>query len=263
MIYCTGKITVRDGLMENDIGFDTIETMRHISLDARLTAAMELAGRTDTFADIGCDHGRLVCAMLQRGLCARAIAADISAPSLEKAAKLSEHVGLSDQIELRVGSGLSVLRKGEADTVAVLGMGGKLIAELLSDCPVPLMGAKRAIIQPMRGVEDLRSFLWENGYRIEHDRAIEDGGRLYQVMSVLPPDHDAGRDTLPAGFPPDCFTVGYRALDEKDPLLKKLVSRELDQCTKRLREAMGTEGEARLMKKKRQCEQILSMLDVS
>lgn len=247
--------------MERDTLYDKIKTGRHISLDARLKTAMELAGCCNTFADVGCDHGRLVCAMLQQGRCARAIASDVSAPSLDKARRLSELTGLTQDIDIRFGSGLSVLYEGEADTVAILGMGGKLIAELLAACPIPLMGAERAVLQPMRGVEDLRAYLWENGYSVERDRVVKDGDRLYQVLSVLPPDGNAERDTLPPGFPADCFTVGYRAFEQNEPLLGQLVYRELNQCRKRLREAMGTGGEARLMKKDAQLEQILRLLE--
>ena len=77
---------------------------------------------------------------------------------------------------------------------------------------------------------------------------MADGGRLYEVFSVLPPA-PGGRDGWPEGFPADCFTVGYRAFEQREPLLGALVRRHLAQCELRLRTARGTAGEERLLRK--------------
>ena len=230
--------------------------MRRISLHPRLLAAAELLGRQRVIADIGCDHGRLSCALLQRDACDRCIAADVSAPSLEKAKKLSGFVGVANRIDLRCGDGLSVLQSGEADAVAMLGMGGTLMARLLDACEQPLMGARLLVLQPMRAEEDIRRYLYEHGYRVKEDRVVRDGGRLYQVFSALPPC-DGTRDDWPEGFPTDCFQVGYRAFSKREPLLPILAKRKLEQCLLRLQAARGTEGEARLAERAAQMQIIL------
>ena len=233
-----------------------LEEMRRISLRPRLLAAAELLGRQRVIADIGCDHGRLSCALLQRDACDRCIATDVSAPSLEKAAKLSGVVGVANRIDLRCGNGLSVLQSGEADAVAMLGMGGTLMARLLEACELPLMGAQLLVLQPMRAEEDIRRYLYERGYRVQTDRVVRDAGRLYQVFSALPPCTGA-RDDWPEGFPADCFQVGYRAFSQREPLLPLLVKRNLEQCLLRLQTARGTEGEARLSQRAVQMQAIL------
>lgn len=233
-----------------------LEEMRRISLHPRLLAAAELLGKQRVIADIGCDHGRLSCALLQRGACDRCIAADVSAPSLEKAKRLSGFVGVADRIDLRCGDGLSVLQCGEADAVAMLGMGGTLMARLLDACEQPLMGARLLVLQPMRAEEDIRRYLYEHGYRIRDDRVVRDAGRLYQVFSVLPPC--AGeRDDWPVGFPAGCFQVGYRAFARREALLPLLVKRNLEQCLLRLQTARGTNGEARLAQRAADMQTIL------
>lgn len=234
--------------------------MRRISLRPRLETAAALLGGHAAIADIGCDHGRLCCALLQRGACVRCIAADVSAPSLQKARELARLVGVGDRISFRCGDGLSVLAAGEAGAVALLGMGGTLMARLLDACPVPLMGAELLVLQPMRAEEDIRRYLYDNGYRIADDRVVLDAGRLYQVFSALPPAPGA-RDVWPEGFPADCFAVGYRAFARREPLLPALVRRQLDQCALRLRTARGTPGEARLAHKARQLQAILDQLE--
>ena len=40
---------------------------RGIALDARLSAIAQMVGRCGSYADIGCDHGRLGAFLLQKG----------------------------------------------------------------------------------------------------------------------------------------------------------------------------------------------------
>ena len=240
--------------------------MNPILLDERLSAAAELAREALTgmerpvAADIGCDHGRLCCALLQRDARARCIASDVSVPSLAKARSLARLTGLWERIDFRIGDGLSVLHDGEAEAVALLGMGGTLMARLLDACPTPLMGARLAVLQPMRAGEDIRRYLYARGYRVERDLVVADAGRLYEVFSVLPPAPGA-RDAWPEGFPVDCFSVGYRAFAAREPLLEALVQRQLAQCELRLRTARGTPGEATLAEKAAQMRAILERLE--
>lgn len=232
------------------------ENSHGLSLRPRLEVAAALLAGSAVVADIGCDHGRLCCALLQRGACERCVAADVSAASLGKAETLAGIIGVADRISFRCGDGFSVLQAGEADAAALLGMGGTLMARLLDACHPPLMGARLLVLQPMRAEEDICRYLYENGYRIVEDRVVLDAGRLYQVFSALPPGAGV-RDDWPEGFPADCFTVGYRAFARREPLLPALVKRQLDQCELRLRTARGTAGEERLLHKARQMRAIL------
>lgn len=231
-----------------------------LALRPRLEAALSLLKGRAVVADIGCDHGRLCCALLQRDARARCIASDVSVPSLAKARSLARLTGLWERIDFRIGDGLSVLHDGEAEAVALLGMGGTLMARLLDACPTPLMGARLAVLQPMRAGEDIRRYLYARGYRVERDLVVADAGRLYEVFSVLPPAPGA-RDAWPEGFPVDCFSVGYRAFATREPLLEALVQRQLAQCELRLRTARGTPGEATLAEKAAQMRAILERLE--
>lgn len=231
-----------------------------LALRPRLEAALSLLKGRAVVADIGCDHGRLCCALLQRDARARCIASDVSVPSLAKARSLARLTGLWERIDFRIGDGLSVLHDGEAEAVALLGMGGTLMARLLDACPTPLMGARLAVLQPMRAGEDIRRYLYARGYCVERDLVVADAGRLYEVFSVLPPAPGA-RDAWPEGFPVDCFSVGYRAFAAREPLLEALVQRQLAQCELRLRTARGTPGEATLAEKAAQMRAILERLE--
>ena len=92
---------------------------------------MDMLRGAHPVADIGCDHGRLSCALVQQELADACIAVDISAPSLKKTEQLAARVGVSDRVETRLGDGLSPVGPGEADAIAILGVGGTLMARML------------------------------------------------------------------------------------------------------------------------------------
>ena len=66
-------------------------------LDARLSAAMALAGSCKVFADIGADHGRLSAVMLLADPQRRALIADISDLALSKARRRISGLHLQDR----------------------------------------------------------------------------------------------------------------------------------------------------------------------
>jgi tRNA (adenine22-N1)-methyltransferase len=198
----------------------------------RLDCAIELLSGARVVADVGCDHGRLSCALIQRNVAQRCIATDISAPSLAKAERLIRQIGLEDRIETRLGDGLTPLSAGEADAIAILGMGGTLMTQILAVAP-PLMGASRCILQPMRAAEDIRRWLYERKYPVIDDRVVLDSGRYYQIFSVGQPQKE--RQPLPPGWPEDCFILGYTAFARHEALLKLLAERMLATTKRKLK----------------------------
>ncbi len=233
---------------------------KRLRLKPRLTAAADMLSGLGTVADIGCDHGRLACALLQNGAVGRCIAIDISAASIEKCARLAKLVGVSDRLELRRGDGFSALTPGEADGVALLGLGSALIVRLLERSAAPLAGAARGVFSPMRAADGLRCYLWSAGYHVLDDRVVEDAGRLYQVFSVSPPDGQ-GRDELPDRFPQDCFSVGYMAFLRGGPLFIRLVRQQLGELERRLRTARQSAGEAALERRAQNLGRILELTE--
>ena len=222
----------------------------------RLACAMDMLRGSQMVADIGCDHGRLSCALVQQGVAVRCIAVDISAPSLKKAEQLATRVGVADRVETRLGDGLEPISLGEADAIAILGVGGTLMARMLEAVDTPLNGAKKCVLQPMRAVDDIRQWLFERNYPVLDDRVVYEGGRYYQVFSVAPPQ--STRQTLPDGWPEDCFFLGYQSFENRDPLLKPLVIRMLSSVTRRLK----TQDAGALKMQAEQLRHILNQLEM-
>lgn len=227
-------------------------THKHIKLSPRLEAAAALIGVVHTAADIGADHGFLSLSLLQRGACKRVIATDISAACLKRAAKSANESALCFEPDFRVGSGLLPLMPYEADAIAICGMGGELIIKILSAAKPKLMGAGKAVLQPMTKVEQLRRYLYNNCYKVVQDLVVEDAGRLYQVFSV-----EQGQDSLPIGWPNEFFMLGHAALF--DPGFLALADRLQRGLEKRLKSAKGTEGEPKLKAKLNCIRQVLAL----
>lgn len=221
-----------------------------IHLSKRLSLALDMLSGSSSVADIGCDHGRLACALVQQQAAARVIATDIAEAPLQRARELVSRTGLEASVELRRGDGLGALLPGEVEAISLLGMGGTLMARLLEEADEPFQGAKRIVFQPMRAVEDIRRYLYVSGCHILEDRLVLDGGRIYQVFMAGPPSADT--DKLPAGWPAGYYRFGYTAFAQRDPLLGLAVKKRLAQLEKRLK----TEQAEALMNELAQLRQI-------
>jgi len=158
--------------------------MNKLELSGRLQAVAEWIPDGALVADIGTDHGYLPVFLLQCGKSDRVIAADVRIRPLEKAKACARRHGLEDKISFRICDGLSGIAPEEVDTVVLAGMGGETIASILAHAPWTAEGAHRLILQPMSKTEELRSFLWNGGFRIEAERLVKDNGSLYVLLSA-------------------------------------------------------------------------------
>ena len=229
-----------------------------IRLDERLQCAFHMLKGARSVADIGCDHGKLTAALLLNGGCERVIAGDISPDCLNKTREIIGRYRLQDRAEARLGSGLSVLSPGDCDAAAMLGMGGELIVELLEALPEVAEQMDRLVLQPMSGIEQLRQWLYENGYHVQQDRMVAVGRRWYQLLSVQKAVHP---DHWPDRFPRDCYLVGYRAFADGEKLLHPYCGAQLQKRRDQLERAVGTAGEDKLSREAGQLEQILKEME--
>ena len=155
-----------------------------IRLDERLTAVAELAAGAKVLCDVGCDHGKLACYAVQTGRAESALATDISAPSLRKAAELAEDTGVYDRVETRLGDGLDPVADGEADTVVIAGMGGDLIARILERAHAQGKTFPRLVLSPNTHPERVRAALAGTGYALTADMRVPCAGKAYTVIAA-------------------------------------------------------------------------------
>lgn len=133
--------------------------------------------RGKTCADIGTDHAYVPIKLFEAGI--KVIATDIMPGPLKIAA---ENIRKQNaDVELRLGGGLSPIKKGEVDTVIIAGMGGEMILKIISEDYEKAKGF-RLILQPMNRQDELREYLLNNGFNIiEEDLAIE-GFKVYNLI---------------------------------------------------------------------------------
>ena len=104
-------------------------------MDQRLTLIKEMARPCRCGADIGTDHGYLICSLVEEGIAQRGIAADINAMPLDKARQEVIRRGLEERIQLVLTDGLTGIDPEEVDEVFIAGMGGDLMAQILDRWP--------------------------------------------------------------------------------------------------------------------------------
>jgi len=145
-------------------------------------------------ADIGTDHGYVPVFLLREGICPRAIAVDVSAGSLQKAADLARRAGLEERMECRLSDGLSEVLPGEADSIVISGMGGILMRRILEDGLETVNSARELVLSPHRNPELILEFLEQHGFSIAADEMIEDKKRCYRVFKAVREDPVMDRD---------------------------------------------------------------------
>lgn len=137
---------------------------------------------TKTVADIGTDHAYIPIHIVKNNISEHVIATDLRKGPLLIAENNIKKNGLSDKIELRLGSGLAPVENIEAETFIIAGMGGELITNILKDDKEKAQNAKYLVLQPMNSQDVLRKWLAENGFSvIKEDLAVEE----YKVYNII------------------------------------------------------------------------------
>ena len=143
-------------------------------MTARLNALCALIEKSESFIDVGCDHGYVADYVAKYKLAADIAACDISAPSLEKARRL---VGEQAGVRFICADG-AVAAKGFA-TVFVAGLGGKQICAVIDGC-----APKTFIVSPQSHVRDVRIRLLMRDYAVTTDTIVRDGRKFYTVLKA-------------------------------------------------------------------------------
>ncbi|MBQ7503730.1 MAG: SAM-dependent methyltransferase [Ruminococcus sp.] len=158
--------------------------MRLFSLDERLLTCAGLVRDGARLADIGSDHAYLPVWLLKTGKISFAIASDIGENPLETGRQIAEKYK-AENIDFRLGAGLDTIRDEDNITdVVIAGMGGEVIAEILSRSGLAKNPELNLILQPMTRSDELVGFLYENGFELKEQIALNSKGRSYTVMTA-------------------------------------------------------------------------------
>ena len=156
-----------------------------IELTPRLAAAASLVRGGGILADIGTDHGYLPAYLVLNNKVQAAIAADVRKMPLKNAENTVRAYGLSQKITLKLSDGLDSFSPDEADEFVFAGMGGTLIAELMAKAPWVKDCSLHFVFQPQSRAEELREYLWQNGFCIGTELAVREGKRFYICFDAV------------------------------------------------------------------------------
>lgn len=154
------------------------------SLDNRLKLCAAYVRQGSKLADIGTDHAYLPVWLCRIGRISRAIAADINPEPLKRGQSTVAQAELSGVIETRLSDGLANIDGTEADDIVIAGMGGELIAKIISDWKYSRDSSKRFILQPMTKSEVLIRRLTESGFKILSQDCCTASKKCYTVLLV-------------------------------------------------------------------------------
>ena len=156
------------------------------ALDARLALAASFVRDGFPVCDVGTDHAYLPIRLLLAGISPYAIVTDIHEAPLRRACENAARYGCADRIRPYLTDGLHgvPLEESRGADIFICGMGGEMIARILTEAPCTRRAGIRSILQPMSSAVDLRLSLARGGYRVEDERLTSAAGRIYTCLAV-------------------------------------------------------------------------------
>jgi len=191
-----------------------------VKLTKRLEVIASYFSSCESMADIGTDHAYLPIYLAKQKEYAKLIATELNSGPLERARKEVQDVGVDSVIELRQGNGLACLKIGEVEAVAIAGMGGETIRDILQDALPLVKSLKLLVLQPMSRGTILREWLAEQGFLFLDEELVAEDNHLYEIIVVRL--EEGGRDYSSLEL-----EIGPILLEKRHPLLISQVERLL------------------------------------
>ncbi|MBR4960693.1 MAG: SAM-dependent methyltransferase, partial [Clostridia bacterium] len=152
--------------------------------DDRLKTAASMIRPGGVAVDVGTDHGYIPIWLLQQGICPFAVASDINRGPLERAKENGIRYGVMDRLALVLCDGLDGVEpeKHGVTDVCICGMGGELIASIVTRSAYVKEKQCRLVLQPMSSGYELRKALLADGFVIREEVLCQAAGRVYSCI---------------------------------------------------------------------------------
>lgn len=223
-----------------------------------------MVSKGNVVCDVGCDHGYVSIYLVQERISPRVIAMDVRKGPLSHAKEHIRMYGLNDYIETRLSDGVEALTAGEADTLILAGMGGRLMETILARGWDKITCMRELILQPQSELAAFRKFLRDAGFIIAEEDMVYEDGKYYPMMRVIPQMQEApvenqpGNQTDSQGIPevnPEETIGGQEAedivladlyggllLEARHPVLKQYLDFQKEKLTQLLQDLTAASG---------------------
>ncbi|QVK20264.1 SAM-dependent methyltransferase [Mycoplasmatota bacterium] len=150
-----------------------------MKISKRLKKCADYVLPNSIVADVGTDHALLPIYLIENNIASKVIASDVCKGPLKMALKNVKQNNLEDKIEIILSDGIEHLNN-VVDTLIISGMGGKLIATILTHENINKF--KRLILQPNVASNILRIHLQEIGFKIIYEEMIYEKESYYEIL---------------------------------------------------------------------------------
>ena len=188
-----------------------------MKINDRLKAIGDLVEANSFCLDVGCDHALLDIYLVKKKKNIKCIASDIAEGPVEAAKKNIKREKLENEIEVRLGDGLSTY-SDDVNTVIISGMGGRSIIGILKNNMKITKSIDTFILSPNNYQIDVKKFLCKNGFYIDDEVLVKEKKFIYQILVFKKgKKHYTKRD----------YFFGPVLLQKKGSLFNDYYSREL------------------------------------
>ena len=156
--------------------------MMNFTLDGRLSSAAKFVRQGARFADIGTDHAYLPIFLLKTGVISYAVSSDINEGPLASARMHAREALVFDKMDFVLTDGADALSEYNVSDIAICGMGGELIADIITRATFFHKDGIRLILQPMSRIAAVRVALAELGFGIVAEEYSAAQGKPYVTV---------------------------------------------------------------------------------
>lgn len=146
----------------------------------RLEKVLSFIEPNDSLADVGCDHGYLALEAIKKGV-KKVLLIDNKVGPLNSAKENLKYIKSDIKVEYSLSSGISNINK-ETTTVAICGMGGELIVQILEADFEKAKKVNKFILQANSKIDYLRKYLFDNQFEIFNEAIVEDNNKTYEII---------------------------------------------------------------------------------
>lgn len=191
-----------------------------VRISERLRTVAHMCDKGAVVADVGTDHGYLPIYLVQEGIAPSAIAMDLRKGPLDKAKKHISDNCLEDKIQARLSDGMEKLSANEADIITICGMGGRLIADIVTRGMGVVTQNTTLIVSPQSEVGDFRHFLVAQGFTVVEEQMLKEDGKYYFIIKCRKSDAKQPEHR-------ECeYEYGWKLLEKKDRVLYEYLVKE-------------------------------------